>query len=161
MAVVTKYAKSIKDPASIALAEPANAEGRVRAISTGAVAIANGDSIGSKIYLGKIPSNAIPLAGLATLKHGAVTSVNDFDIGIEKQDGTVVDADLFADGIDISAAGSKDPFASIGVADVGKPVWQLAGLAVDPGVEYNIVGTLKVAATASASIGGVIFYAKK
>lgn len=161
MGLVTKYAKSFKDPASISLAEPVFAEGRVRAISTGAVAIANGDSIGSKIYLGKIPSNAVPLPGFTTLKHGAVTSVNDFDIGIEKADGTVVSADLFANGIDISAAGSKDPFAAIAVADVGKRVWELAGLAVDPGVEYNIVGKLNVAATGGASIGGVILYAKK
>lgn len=161
MAVVTKYAKSIKDPASSALAEPANAEGRVRAISTGAIAVASGDSIGSKLYLGKIPSNAIPLPGYTTLKHGAITSVNDLDIGIEKQDGTTVDVNLFADGLDVSSAGSKDPFAAIAVADVGKPVWQLAGLSVDPGVEYNIVATMNVAATAAASIGGTLLYAKK
>lgn len=161
MAVVTKYARSFKDPASMSLPEPVHAEGRVRAISTGVVAIASGDSIASKIYFGKIPSNAVPLPGMSTLKHGAVTSVNDFDIGIEKQDGTVADADLFADGIDISAAGAKDPFASIAVADVGKRVWELLGLSVDPGIEYNIVGVLKVAATASASIGGTILYSKK
>lgn len=161
MAVVTKYARSFKDPASISLPEPVHAEGRVRAICTGPVAVANGDSIGSKLYLGKIPSNAVPIPGMATLKHGAITSVNDLDIGIEKQDGTVADADLFADGIDVSSAGTKDPFAAIAVADIGKRVWELLGLTVDPGIEYNIVATLKVAATGAASIGGTIFYSKK
>lgn len=160
MAVVTKYAGSAKDPSVSALVPPVLAEGRLRSINVPATAITNGDSINSLFYLGKIPSSAVPLCGLSTLKHGGVTSVNDADIGIYK-DGAVVDIDLFADGIDISAAGAKDPFAAVAVANVGKRVYELLGLTVDPGVEYDVVLTLKVAATATASIGGSILYSKK
>ncbi len=160
MGVVTKYAKSYKDPSSIALPEPVFAEGMTRCISTGPFAVANGDSISSKHYLGKIPSNAVPVIGGSTLFHGANTSVNDYDIGVELN-GTVIDADLFADGIDISSAGTKSVFASIAAADVGKRVWELLGLAVDPGVEYDIVGTMKVAATGNATNSAQINYAKK
>lgn len=160
MAVVTKYAGSAKDPTSANLIPAVLAEGRLRSINVPALAITNGDSISSLFYLGKIASNAVPLCGLSTLKHGGVTSVNDADIGIYK-DGAVVDIDLFADGLDISAAGAKDPFAAVAVANVGKTVWQLLGLSVDPGVEYDVVLTIKVAATATASIGGTILYSKK
>ncbi|WP_156464223.1 hypothetical protein [Afipia sp. Root123D2] len=160
MAVVTKYAGSAKDPVAANLIPAVLAEGRLRAINIPALAITTGDSIASLFYLGKIASNAVPLAGLSTLKHGAVTSVNDADIGIYR-DGVAVDADLFADGIDISSAGAKDPFAAVAVANVGKQVWELLGLANDPGVEYDIVLTIKVAATATASIGGAILYSKK
>lgn len=160
MAVVSKYAGSYKDPAVNNLPLAVLAEGRLRAINVPALAITNGDSIASKFYLGKISSSAVPLAGFSTFKHGAVTSVNDADIGLEK-DGAAVDADIFADGLDISSAGAKDPFAAIAVANVGKMVWQLLGLSVDPGVEYDVVLTLKVAATATASVGGALLYSKK
>lgn len=160
MAVVTKYAGSAKDPSVAALVPPALAEGRMRAINVPAIAITNGDSINSAFYLGKISSAAVPFCGASTFKHGAVTSVNDADIGVYK-DGAIVDIDLFADGLDISSAGAKDPFAAVAVANVGKTVWQLLGLANDPGVEYDVVLTLKVAATATASVGGSILYSKK
>ncbi len=160
MALVIKYAGSAKDPASANLIPAVLGEGRLRSINIPAIAITNGDSIGSQFYLGKISSSAVPLAGLSTFKHGAVTSVNDADIGIYK-DGLAIDADLFADGLDISAAGAKDPFASVAVANVGKAVWQLLGLSNDPGVEYDAVLTIKVAATATASVGGTILYSKK
>lgn len=160
MAVVLKYAPARKDPASSVLPYAGKAEGRVRTISSGAVSIANGDSIGSRIYFGKMPSHAVPLAFMSNLGHGAVTSVNDFDVGLEK-DGVEVDWDIFADGIDISAAGNKNPMVTISVANQGKALWELLGLTKDPGVEYDVVGTLKVAATATASVSAFLSYAVK
>lgn len=160
MVQVTKYAGSAKDPASRMLAPAVNAEGRLRAINVPALEVTNTNSIGSKYYLGKIPSNAVPLAGLATFKHGGVTSVDDADIGVYLN-GAVVSVNLFADGLDISAAGAKDPFAAIAVANVGKQVWELLGLNVDSGVEYDVVLTINKAATASANIGGSLLYSKK
>lgn len=160
MAVVTKYARSIKDPSSIALAAAALAEGMVRCISTGAISIANGDSINSLIFLGKMPSNAVPIPGLSLLKHGAVTSVTSVHIGVYADD-VLVSAAIFASALDISSAGTKDPFAAIAVADWGKRLWELLGLATDPGKEYQIVLTMNAAATATASIAAEILYAKK
>lgn len=160
MAVVSKYAASYKDPAVNSLPPAVLAEARLRAINVPALQISNGDSIASKFYLGKIPSAAVPIAGLSTLKHGGVTSVNSAHIGVEK-DGVAVNASVFAAALDISAAGVKDPFAAISAANIGKQVWQLLGLANDPGVEYDVLLTINVAATASATIGGSILYGKK
>jgi len=160
MGVVTKYGRSYKDPAAIYNPEAVLAEGRVRMIQTGAIAVANGDSATSKFYLGKIPSNAVPLHGLSTLKHGAITGLSDADIGLEK-DGTTVEVDIFADGLTLASAGAKDPFASIAVADVGKRIWELLGLPTDPGCEYDIVLTMNADASAAASFAAQILYAKK
>jgi len=160
MAVTTKYGKGYKNPSSVQLAEAVFAEGRMRCIQSGAIAIANGDSATSKIYFGKIPSNAVALAGLSTLKHGAATGVNDFDLGLEK-DGATVSANCFADALDVSTAGAKDPCASIAVGDWGKRIWELLGLANDPGCEYDVVGTMNAAATAGASIALELIYSKK
>src|SRR5262245_17070338 len=119
MAVVTKYGRSYKDPTAATLAPPAFAEGQIRAIISGAIAIANGDGIGSRHYLGKIPSSAIILPH-STLYHQDVTSVNDYDIGLERN-GAVIDADLLADGLDISSAGTKSIIATSGaVGAIGK-----------------------------------------
>lgn len=160
MAVVTKYAGGAKDPTSVVLVSPGLAEGRMRSINVPAFNVTNGDNANSKFYLGKIASSAIPIAGLSTLKHGAITGVSDADIGVYK-DGAVVDIDIFADGLTLAAAGTKDPFASIAVADAGKAVWQLLGLANDPGVEYDVVLTTKADASATAAVSGHLLYSKK
>ena len=160
MAVVTKYGRGYKDPNAISLAEPAHAEGQVRVVTTGPIAIANGDSAGSRHYLAKIPSSAI-IMPQSTLYHEGVTGCNDYDIGVEK-DGAIIDADVLADGLDISAAGTKSVVATSGATgSIGKRLWELLGLAVDPAVEYDIVGTMKAAATAAKMIEAVIYYAKK
>lgn len=160
MGVLTLYGKGYKDPAANNPAEAVFAEGRVRAINSGAVSVASGASIASKVYFGKIASNAVPLCGLSTLKFGALTSVTDFDIGLEK-DGATISANLFTDGLDIHAAGAADPLANVALANWGKRVWELLGLATDPGCEYDIVGTLNVAATATASVALLLLYAKR
>lgn len=160
MAVVTKYGASYKDPSSVFLPNAAFSEGQIRAAISGTIAVANGDSIASKHYLGKVPSNAIILPH-STLYHGAITSLNDYDIGLEL-DGTVIDADLLADGIDLSSAGSKSVVAALTVAaGIGRQLWQIAGASVDPGAEYDIVGVMKAAATAAANLEAFIYYAKK
>jgi hypothetical protein len=160
MGIVTKYAGSAKDPASANLIEAVLAEGRMRSINIPTTTSTDGDSATSLFYLGKMPSNAVPLAGLSTLKHGSITGVSDADIGLYK-DGVVVDIDILADGLTLASAGAKDPCASIAVADVGKQLWQLLNLTKDPGVEYDVVLTTKADASATATFGGVILYSKK
>lgn len=159
MAVVTKYAKSVKDPASIALPPAAFSEGKVVCISTGPIAIANGDSTNSKIYLGRLPTSAIVLPQ-SILYHGAVTGVTDFDIGLEK-DGVLVDIDVLADGLTLASAGNKQVTAALATGQIGRRLWEVAGLSNDPGGEYDIIGTLKADASAGASIEAFIYYAKK
>ncbi|NUU41379.1 hypothetical protein [Tardiphaga robiniae] len=160
MAVVTKYAAGFKDPSINSLPAAVLAEGRMRAINVPAVTVTNGDNANSKFYLGKMSSSAIPITGLSTLKHGAITGAADVDIGLYK-DGVVVDIDIFADGLTLASAGTKDPYAAIPVADAGKQLWQLLGLANDPGVEYDVVLTTKADASATAAFSGHLLYSKK
>lgn len=159
MAVVQKYAKSYKDPGSIQLPLPAFAEGRVRAIVTGGIEITNGNSANSELFLGKVPSSAIILPQ-SILYHGAVTGVTDFDIGL-KRDGVLVDIDALADGLTLASAGNKSVVAALATGSIGRRVWEIAGLSVDPGCEFDIVGTLKADASATALIEAFIYYAKK
>ncbi|UZE47915.1 hypothetical protein ONR75_24065 [Rhodopseudomonas sp. P2A-2r] len=160
MAVVTIFAGSAKSPSSADLIPAVLAEGRMRVINIPTTTVTNGNSATSLFYVGKIASNAVPLAGLSTLKHGAITGASDVDIGLYK-DGAAVDIDIFADALTLAAAGVKDPFASIGVADAGKQIWQLLGLSKDPGVEYDIALQLKADATATATFSGHMVYSKK
>lgn len=157
MAVVIKYAASYKDPAALNTPNVSFMEGKPRGINTKAVAIANGDSANSKIYFGKMPSSAIPdLKSL--LYHDGLTSLNDFDIGVELE-GAVVSVALFADGLDLTTAGTKSVFANVSRANAGKRVWELLGLTVDPNVEYDVVATLKIASGAAGNVAAQIdFY---
>lgn len=160
MGVVTKYALGFKDPNSIALPFAANAEGRVRCIASGPIAVANGDSIASKVYFGRIPSSAIILPVLSTIYHTGLTGVTDFDIGIE-HDGTVIGADILANGLDLHTAGSKAMLADVATTNLGKRLWDLAGASSNPGYEYDLVGTFNAAATAAGTISAFFFYCKK
>lgn len=162
MAIVTLYGRSYKDPASAQLAAPTQAEGRVRLISSGPIAIANGNSIGSRHYFGKMPSSAILIPALCVLYHSATTSLSDYDLGLELN-GTIVDADLLADGLDLSSGSSKSAVATIGtVANIGKRLWEhVAGLTNDPAVEYDIVGTMNAAAGGAGTVNLMLGYAKK
>lgn len=159
MAVVTKYAKSLQNPNVVSRPAPVFAEGNDRTINTGAIAIANGDSANSKIYLGKIMSSAVPDMR-SQLYHDAVTGCTDVDIGLE-YNGATVNIGVFADGLNIAAAaGAKSVFAAITTANIGKRVFELLGLTNDPAREYDIVLTLNANASGSGNISAQIAYAK-
>lgn len=160
MAVVSKYGRSIKTPAAIYPDNmAAQAEGDHRLISSGPIEITSGNSIASKYYLGQIPSNAILDVANSILHHGSLTDVNDADIGLEVA-GTVKDVDVLADGINLTSAGTKLIGASVPLADIGKRMYELLGLANDPGVMYDIVLKINVAAGATVNVSAQIAYAR-
>lgn len=157
MGVVTKYGSGYKDPAAILNTPAVLAEGTPRAI-TSVVAIANGNSATSQVFLGRVPSNAIILPQ-SLLTHTAITGLTDLDVGLYRN-GSVVDADVLADGLDVHLAGTKSPIASVGTADLGKRVWELAGLTSDPGGMYDVVATLKADAGADGTLVLSLIYAR-
>jgi hypothetical protein len=158
-AVVTGYGRSYKDPNSIALPEAVATEGRARHINSGPVAVANGDSINSKHYLGKISSSAI-MDPASLIYHTAITGLNTYHIGLELN-GAVVNVNVLASALDLTVAGTKGVMAAVATANIGKRMWEIAGAAVDPGVEYDIVGQMNAGATAAGTIAAVIKYSKK
>lgn len=144
MAVVTKYGQGFQSPSSLQLPEAIYRGNSVRSILA-SVAIANGDSAGSKLLLAKIPSTAIFVPG-GLVTHTAITGLADFDIGF------LEDTDALADGLTLAAAGTKNPIAAVTTANLIQPVWRLAGLSSDPAREFTLVATMNAAATADGVV---------
>lgn len=159
MAVKTYYGRSRKDPSSISLADPIQAEGRRISIVSGPVPFANGDSIASKVYLGKVPSSAI-IDPSSTLYHEALGAGCLAKIGFEKDGSSTINGGdksaVLATGLDVSAAGTKSGVAAIATNTLGQKVYEWLGYTRDPGVEFDIVLTLTAAAAAAGSIS--MFY---
>lgn len=153
MAVVTKYLAGYPDPATFKVPSALHRGGVQRQVQ-GNAAIANGDSATSVIYIGKVPSSAIP-APNGFVTHGAITGLTDFDIGFPN------DPDALADGLNLSSAGTKNPIAAVAVANLGKTFWQLAGYTSDPGGELALIGTLKADAGAAGNIHFFISYVSR
>ena len=151
MAVRTVYSQAHPDPATNVRPRGINAEARVvAAIAT--FAVLNGDSANTKFFIAKVPSWARILP-LSTVRHAGITGLTDLDIG------TAEDADALADGLDISAAGTKSLIAAVTVADLHKPLWQLVGLTKDPVRELSPFATMKAAATAAGAVQFELYFA--
>ncbi len=159
MAVVDKFTKGRFSPGNYSLPEAVFAEGGMRCIISGAIPNANDDSINSRVFFGKVPSAAVILPQ-SILYHSGITGLTDFDIGIYR-DGALIDIDAYADGLNLSSAGNKSMTAALTTGNVGRRVFEVAGLTYDPGCEYDIVGTFKTAATAAGTMEAFLYYAKK
>ncbi len=155
MAVKTYYGRSRKDPSSISLADPVQAEGRSVNLSSGPVTFGNGDSIASKVYLGKVGSGWI-IDPSSTVYHEALGAGCLAKIGFEKDGSSEINgADksaVLGNALDVSAAGTKSGVAAIATANLGQKVWEWLGFTRDPGVEFDIVLSLTAATAAAGSV---------
>lgn len=121
------------------------------------VELANGDSIGSKLVLMSLPSNA-RMSALWLLCDAITSGAADFGIYRTTADGgAVVDADVFASAQSIASAitTGTNILHESGVTDIAyieKPLWQLLGLTADPNVMYDLVATLTAATTAAGTL---------
>lgn len=150
MAVVTKYSQAHPDPSTNSRPKGIDKAGRVNsAIAT--LAVANGDSANSKLYVAKVPSWA-RIAPISTIRHSAITSLNDLDFGSDD------DPDGLADGLDVSSAGTKSAVAAVAVGNLHKRLWELLGLAKDPVKEISLYLTMKAAATAAGTIQVELYF---
>ena len=96
----------------------------------------------------------------STIYHEAITTLADYDVGLYK-DGAAASLDLLANGLDLSSAGTKAMNAAVATADLGKRLWELLGLTLDPGVWYDVVGTMNAASTAAESLVAQLWWAKR
>lgn len=131
--------------------------------------LAAADSNLSVYRLGKLPANAIPYE--AEIFADAAIDGTDFDLGLYKPGvgGAIVDIDLFADGLNLSAglaitAGANNGLTNLGGADplaaVGKKLWDLLGLSKPDLQEYDLVLTANNAGGALGTISGFFRYIK-
>lgn len=131
----------------------------------GTFEVAAADDNGSIYKLAKLPANAIPLK--CELNNDAITVGTDYDLGLYKENGVVADKDIFADGLDMSAAAAmsseKNGLVNLGGADplaaIGKKLWELLGLSlpIDEGA-YNLALTANVVGTSAGTISYRFYY---
>lgn len=157
MGVVTTKSTQItnRDASPTTMTNASLAGGSLKSFA-GVVAAGNGDDIASKYIFGSIPSNA--RVHKLLLMCTAITSAA-MNIGLYRttgDGGAVVDADFFASAQSIaSALTGTEVTHEAGVYDVTKvemPLWQALGLTSDPGVMYDVVGTLTAATTAAGTV---------
>lgn len=159
MAVVTLKSAQItnRDASPVVFNNAGVARGDLRAF-TARVQTNADDSANSKYLFGSIPSNAVPFSLRLYCDDSGTTG--DMDVGLYRNTadgGAVVDADFFASAVDINAAalnGSDILFESgaYSIEEAEKMVYQALGLTADPGIEYDVVGTLTEAVTAATDI---------
>lgn len=130
--------------------------------SEGYVAVASGDSIASVYRICKVPSNARVTALL--LQNTAITS-GAGNIGvywptviptgsfIPGTNAAAISASLFGAAVSIASATTvpvnQINQAVVTIANQELPLWQLAGLAADPGIDLDICIALTAAAAAN------------
>lgn len=125
----------------------------------GVCSIANGDSVASKYLFCSIPSNAVPISVRVSAPDIGTTTAADIGLYRSTADGgAVVDVDFFASAQALNAG----PYAKTEVvnengavatpANGEKPIWELLGLSSDPGVIYDVVGTLTGAADGAGAV---------
>lgn len=122
--------------------------------SVGGVAVANGDSIGSVYRAVRIKSGC--RVNALTLVCDAITGAAA-DIGLYNtaaNGGAVVSQQFFAAAQSIATATGGTAVAHLNLqkaTQISLRVWEVLGLAKDPGIEYDVAFTLTAAATAAGS----------
>ena len=153
MAVVTKYSSAMPDPTTYpAQPKSVNVEGRVKSLF-GSVAVANGDSIASQFFVGKIPSHARILPSSAVHCTAVTGAAINFGFDISGKAAVLLAAQTIATAAKLPAT------AAVAVADQSKFAWELAGYAQDPGTQLTLVAALTAAATAAGTVVFDIQYA--
>ena len=115
----------------------------VKRVAQGTIALAAGDlSASDTVMLAPIPSNA-SITSIKLFNDDLDSStVITADVGLYKQDLSVVDADAYASAItDLRAAvktGTEVAFEARDINKMGQKVWQDAGLSADPGAVYFV-----------------------
>ena len=124
---------------------------------------------GSTYIVARVPSDAI----VVDIKYGntAITGASDADIGIYKHAdkdnniGTVVDKDLFLDGVTMANARtglSGDGILALTADKIGKKLYELepTPLTTKPGYDYDIVITLNTAGSGTGTMSAKVSYLK-
>ncbi len=148
------YFSSYPDPAVPNAVALDTKGGRLRttpSLKTFAGAIALADVL----FLGRIPSNA-RFSQLATLYYTALANSGALNIGLRHPRMTSTEqtnaAAVLWSAQSVSAAGSRKLAHALSLANANKRVWEIAGMAADPGGEFDIVAVCSTATTDAGSI---------
>lgn len=150
----TQITNADATPSVINTAQVAN--GRLRHARAKA-AVDSAASIGSTYRMMRVKSNDL----MDTLRvHCTAITSAAADVGLYRtaaDGGAVVDADLFASAQSLASALAGTDITResgvITVANMEKPLWELAGFTTDPQCDFDVVITLTAAATAAGTVG--------
>lgn len=148
MAVVTKYGRGSPDPSLYKLPDALYAQ-PVSVHLFSDVAIANGDSANSLIYVGKVRSSARMSPG-SLIYHTAITGLTSLDLGFPNVGAG--NGAILAAALDVSAAGSKNAMNAVSTPNLYKRMWELCGLTSDPGGEFDLIAKMNQAAGAAGTL---------
>lgn len=165
MAVVTVKSQAITDQDASPRVAPQAGKGagsREKYID-GLAAVANGDSIGSKYLLARVPSNIYvkelmlwcPAITTCAADFGVYYASRQEDIGAGQVAGAVITAAFFAAAQSLAAVLNGTQIitqTTYTLANRQKPLWEALGLTSDPGGKFDIVATLTAAAASAGSI---------
>ena len=135
----------------------------VKRIAQGTIALAAGDlSATDTVMLAPIPSNA-SITSIKLFNDDLDSStVITADVGLYKQDLSVVDADAYASAItDLRAAvktGTEVAFEARDINKMGQKVWQDAGLSSDPALTYFVGIGFPAAGDTAGDLSFIIEY---
>lgn len=148
------------DTANNKVAENVTSGGKIRIIRD-TVEIAAADDDGSKYRLARIPANAILKE--ITIACDAITGGTDFDLGFydvpEANSGAVISVDALVDGQTLATASRVlDGTSNVGIADLHKKAWELAGLSEATTKLVDIVLTGNTVGTAAGTVTVTTIY---
>jgi len=135
----------------------------VKRVAQGTIALAAGDlSANDTVMLAPIPSNA-SITSIKLFNDDLDSgTTNTADVGLYKQDLTVVDADAYASAItDLRSAvktGTEVAFEARDINKMGQKVWQDAGLSSDPALTYFVGIGFPAAGDTAGDLSFVIEY---
>ena len=135
----------------------------VKRIAQGTIALAAGDlSANDTVMLAPIPSNA-SISSIKLYNDDLDSgTTNTADVGLYKQDLSVVDADAYASAItDLRSAvktGTEVAFEARDINKMGQKVWQDAGLSSDPALTYFVGIGFPAAGDTAGDLSFVIEY---
>jgi len=135
----------------------------VKRVAQGTIALAAGDlSATDTVMLAPIPSNA-SITSIKLFNDDLDSgTTNTANVGLYKQDLSVVDADAYASEItDLRSAvktGTEVAFEARDINKMGQKVWQDAGLSSDPALTYFVGIAFPAAGDTAGDLSFIIEY---
>lgn len=164
MAVENKYVNA--DLAANKKAVAAFVHGAEVFVAITTFEVAAADSDGSVYRLFKVNPHYIPVK--IDITNDAITGGTDYDLGlyeslVDGQGGTVIDKDIFADGMDLSSAhlrtAALDGLVTVDAANSNKAIYQHAGHSLSElKPSYDIALTANTVGTGAGTVTAVGYF---
>lgn len=135
----------------------------MKSTGVGLLEVSTNEDAGNILRFVSIRSNAVVRE--VNLYCDAVSTAGAMDVGIYRttdDGGAVVDADFFASAQVVTTALTRSNVAHesgvYNIDDLDKPLWEALGLTEDPGVWYDVAGTVTTDMGGAGTLGVDVVY---